>query len=397
MINPQFVRSVGANLRYWLAQTADLSDALLDELDRERQSLLRAVQYGLKIGETAIAAAQLVAQLFELIERRGYWSEWIPIVAQARQACRQTSPTLALHLHNQQGFFLRLERELEASIACHQAVIAQARAQGERQEWAIACVYLGNAYYETHQYAEAQQVAAQALAMFPELTFKTQDKKIAAALNLSGLICYAQGEHETAVAMYHQAIAHWQRAGDHTYQARTLNNLGLALISLQRLDAALMTFDQAQEVLRSTVSELDKIKTEINRGFVYATQEAWALAEAAFRRANSPFLHQSGDTVQQAMVANNLGNVLAERENWDDARHYLKKSERLWREAKDEIMLANTLGKMGEIEAGLGNTAVAQQQYKEAIHLLQQHPGSAWAQQRLEELHQQYQTFWEEE
>ncbi len=56
---PQFTRSVAANVAYWRQRTSDLSERKLGALDRERQNLYRATEFGLSLSvqqETGLQA-----------------------------------------------------------------------------------------------------------------------------------------------------------------------------------------------------------------------------------------------------------------------------------------------------------------------------------------------------
>ncbi|MCL4267283.1 MAG: hypothetical protein KJ069_29160 [Anaerolineae bacterium] len=81
--HPQFVRGLQAGLRYWQVQTQDESDASIRRLDAERHNLYRLVQYGQAVPELWLDTAVLALNAFYLVERKGYWLEWIPILEQA--------------------------------------------------------------------------------------------------------------------------------------------------------------------------------------------------------------------------------------------------------------------------------------------------------------------------
>ena len=75
-----FARSVAANLAYWLAFSQKMGEESLQEIDQERHNLWRAVRFGLDLEATRCAAAKLILQVYNLIERRGYWQRWIPLL-----------------------------------------------------------------------------------------------------------------------------------------------------------------------------------------------------------------------------------------------------------------------------------------------------------------------------
>ncbi len=326
MLSPQFIRRVGANVRYWKTAASQTTDRTLAELDTDRQNLCRAVQYGLQIPETALGTAELVSQLFELSERRGYWAEWMPLLEQAIDVCPVPGDPLHLTLLNQLGFIHRLRRQLTDSIAIHRQVVTLAEAHDHPRQRAAAFFHLSNAYFDHHQHQEAGQYAEQALAEFERLSLTAEDKKMGAIFNILGLLAQARGERDTAEQLFNQSIAHWRRTDELTYLARTLTNLGLNFLATEQFAQALACLDEADEALETTASQLDKTMVAINRGVVYFERENWREAEAAYRQANSFYLQQSGDTYLQAMIANNLGCALMKQNRWQEADAFLTQS-----------------------------------------------------------------------
>lgn len=376
---------VQANIRYWLAACdAGLDDAALAWFDQERENLWQAIEQGLQLAGSAGEAASLVAHLFPLVERRGYWPAWIPILKQALVGAAG-QPDLAFQLRNQLGFAYRLDRQLPAAVAIHQAVAAEATAAGCLLEAAEAHFHLGNAHLENHAYAEAEANGRAAWQLYRQLGLDSQPRKMAAVQNLLGQVAQAGGDYETAAACLTQAVAGWRQAGDDTYLARSLINLGRTWTAAGRYEQALTVLDQAIAVLEQTGSELDKTRAYLSRGVAYYQLADWPLAERAFRQTNSAYLQRSGNAYLQAYLYNNLGHVLFKQGELAEAATVLRAAVPLWQTAGDSLMEGNTLGALAEVLAAGGETAAAIASYSQAIERLQPFSQDAWASKRLQE------------
>ena len=392
MISSSFKSNVAANVRYWQKRTADISDLMLSMLDHERQNLYLAVDYGLKVPETALATAELVAQLFELPERRGYWTEWLPILQRAISACDEDNDEqmlLKIKLLNQLGFLQRLNRDLDTAIKTHLQVVNKTQ-DYVSHELTKAYFFLGNAYYDSRQYEQARHYGEKTLQAAATTGKELDTERKAAVLNLLGLIAHARGNYEKAKQLYQQSVVAWEQSDEFTYLARTWNNLGLSHLELDEYESALDCFAKAGSILETTASELDKVKAEMFRGLVFFERQDWLQAEEAFQKANTPFLRQSEDLYHQALLMNNLGNVYLMQGAYAKAASHLNKGISLWRSQEDEMMMGNSLGALAEVQAKRNQIELALITYADAIQLLDNFPDNAWARKRCLELQEQY-------
>ena len=376
-LSPLFIQTMNAAVGYWRGQTAGLDDARIGWLDRERQNLYRVVAFGLQRLETWPAAAEVALQAFDLVERRGYGQQWIPILETAVARCGNEHHELKCRLLNRLGFFYRQERRLDAAVAMHQEAETLARAVGDRQGLAEAFYYLGGDYLEKRAYAEAERCALAALAAFDEL--ENVERWLAWSYMLLGIIARNRGDLEAAAAHLREAVARWRALMRTAPLARTLNDLGNALWPAGQVTEAEACFVEAACLLGPTAYELDKTLTQLSLGTFYYHQQQWGKAESAFRHADSLYLRQSGHVVYQAHVANNLGSVLLKRGYPAEAEYYLRRALHLWQQAGDDVPRANTLGTLGQALAAQGQAATALTLFEEAIALLQPYPDDYWA------------------
>jgi len=106
----QFVQSVAGNLAYWQTRTEAATERHFGDLDFDRQNLYRAVQFGLALPQTRQLTVKLILRLFDFVEHRSYWREWLPVLEKARVSCAE-DPALECRLLNQLGYFRRLNGE----------------------------------------------------------------------------------------------------------------------------------------------------------------------------------------------------------------------------------------------------------------------------------------------
>lgn len=382
-----FVQSIEAAIAYWRANTRELKEEGIVALDAERQNLLQAVRFGLRMPQLRQEAARLALQLYLLLDRRAHWREWIPVLEEAAASCDGQNPALQCALRNRLGQLYRRERRLEEAIATHLSAAALARRGDDFQAEAESYFHLAEDYRVQRNYERAQQYAEAALEQFRQLG--SERKWIAGALNTLGIIATWRGDLPEAEGWLREAVACWRELQQPTELARALSNLGGVLRNGQQYEEARRCYLQAREHLAGTASELDKVKAEIALGGLYFEEGEYAAAEAAFRAADSPYLRRSGHAYYRAYVAQGLGNVFLKQGQLAEAEDKLHRSVQLWRRAQDRLMLANTLGTLAEALAEQGRGSEAVPYYEEALKILEAYPEDAWARKLQREFSRQ--------
>lgn len=378
-ISPRFVQRVAANLAYWQMEAMRLEDTTLAEFATERQNLFRAVDYGLRLPETQSEAVQLVDALFPLVERRGYWAEWIPILQQA--IATTDAPCLQAKLTNQCGMMHRFLSQIEQTIAAHEQAVALARQHNCLEELGRAYFYLGNVYhFDKRQYHRAQTFVEKARETFAQAGLGEDPIKQGATLNLLGLTVAGQGKYAEAQALYRRAIAYWEKSSQILFLARTWNNLGMAYSQAHQFAEALDCYDQADAILDQSPNDFDRIQIANNRAVVYYDQEKYAEAVEIILRINVAPLQQSGDLITEARLYSNAGGAYMHLGNLEQAEAYLRAAIELWQQAGDQGELAYSLGLLAETAVARGDVVTARSLLTEAVALLAQFPEDAWLQ-----------------
>lgn len=381
-----FVACTLANLEYWRQVVSAAPESEFGALAEDWPNLLQAVRYGLALPEAWPATAELALAAFDFVERQGYWEAWLPLLRKLLEARPEAPPRTRALLLDQTGNFLRLSRRPAEAVAAHTEAEALLRTLDEPLQLARIHHALSEDYRIWRRYPEAERFGRLALEEFKQLGLAEVAGKGGAVLNTLGLIAYARGDYPAAEENLTRAVALWREAQSPTHLAQALTNLAIVLEAQSKVELALSAYLEALKLLRPTTDELKKTRLLLSLGTLYFNQGRLAEAEAAFAQADSPYLHTIGHLYDQAMVANNLGNVLLAQNRLPEAEKQLCIAVQFWRQLEDGLALANTLVDWGTTLGRLGRRAEALLAYDEALQLLRRYPDDAWAKRLLAKL-----------
>lgn len=402
-----FVACALANLEYWRQTVSAAPEAEFGALAEEWPNLLQAVRFGLALPQARPVTAELALAAFDFVERHGYWEEWLPLLRgllevwpdaparpspgvgeapHAAPAAAVLPPHTRALLLDQLGNFLRLSWRPAEAVAAHTEAAALLRELDDPQQLARVHHALSEDYRVWHRYPEAERFGRLALEEFKQLGLAEVAGKGGAVLNTLGLIAYARGEYPLAEECLTKAVALWRAAQSPAILAQMLVNLAIVLEAQKKIEPALCAYLEASELLESTVDELKKTMLQLSLGTLYFNQGRLAEAKAAFAQADSPYLRASDHLYYQAVVANNLGNVLLAQGQLVEAEGRLRSALALWQLLDEGLMKANTLGDLGEVLSKLGRRVEASRAYAEALELLRHYPADAWAKKLLTKL-----------
>ncbi len=381
--SPRFVQSTRAAVAYWRQRTQETNDNAIRRLDIERQNLFQAVQIGLALPQTGEDTAVVALQAFDLIERRGYWGEWIPVLKKA-VACARESLPLRFDLLSRLGQLQRFAQKLPAAIETHHKAETLARQLGDKRILVIAYCDLGEDYLRHHDYDAAEEYGRAALTELDGLEDMAYWK--AHALSTLGTKARHRGNLAAAEEMLSQAVAIRRELNQPLLLARTLNNFALVLQTANKFDQALQCYEEASELLTAApYYELDKAIIQINLGALYSRREQWDKTEAALRQINLACLGQSNKLYLEAAATQSLGNALLKQGQAKEASVYVQRAVALWQIVDEKIEVANSLGTWGEALAAQGQATEAISLYQRATASLKNYPDDARAQSLLAE------------
>lgn len=380
-ISSRFVHGLLANLRYWQTQTAVINDTTSRSLDPDFPNMIQAVEMGLVLAETWSETAVLILQCFFWVEGSGRVHRWQPLL----EKCLATMPApddwLEFRLLKQLGQFQRLQWQLETAVTTfHQAGIL-AHALQNNQAIAEIHMNLCQTYQSQHRYDEAETEGTQALALLTE----TQARLKAITLQSLGHIAKEQGNYALAEARFQQSLALTRSSKTPTITdaIRTINALAQTYQEQEQYQQAAQLYQETVDLLADTTKEEDKIRAALNQGSLYYDWQKLDQAESAFRQAEQMLAQQTGMPLLKALVANNLGCVLRDQQEWLTAERYYRESIRLYQQIENDLMLANALGNLAKLYLRQGKTTDTLTYFKEASQLMAKFPNNTWATNKL--------------
>jgi tetratricopeptide (TPR) repeat protein len=385
-VNPRFLQQIANAVHYWLGATQQVDDSKIAALDRERTTIVRVLDYSLKVDSLVCPSAELIRQVFKLIEQRTYWFEWIPIVTQALAVLPPEKTLLRAQLLNQIGFLQRLCLDYDASLNAHHNALALCQQANHVEERNISYLFLANTHFDQHQFERSQQYGMLALSGFEAQSPPPDAGKFAAASNLLGLVASQRGAYEESLPLFRQAIVHWGQTEQAVYLARTWCNIADALTWLGTFKNALASYTEAEQALAKTNSVEDLILVKNGRGTVYYEMEAWEQAKAAYVEANGLAQTSPGLRYWQAVTAVNLADVFIRQGQWVRAESLLHVSLESWGDVTNAFVLAHTQGLLATVHANQGKVDEALPLYKAAIAKLANYPNHEQSCRRRQEL-----------
>jgi tetratricopeptide (TPR) repeat protein len=382
-VDPLFAQFIATNIAYWQERVTGINDESISTLDDDKGNLFQAVQFGLAYPTTTAEAVELVITLFPLIERRGYWSEWVPIVLQAIDQA-ETSQKRA-QLLNQLGTLYRVLHLLDKALEAHGRVITVSDAEIPSDTVVKAHIHMASIYYLQHAYDSAHHHGEIALALMPA---SSPNSDRASLYNTLGLIAVDRGMYQEALTLYQSAVELYRMTDEMTYLAMTIDNMGIAYDRSGNLHQAMQCFDESIAILNQTSSEMQKSMVLLNKGITFYKLGDLVHAEEMLRKAYSPYLQQSSSLRHKAFVTSNLGCIILEQNRPQEAAYFFSIAVTLWEEMDDTLMLGNTLGDLGRAHIAMLNIEEARWHLDRALELVAQFPDNAWAQNELVKLQQ---------
>ncbi|MBD2359487.1 ATP-binding protein [Tolypothrix sp. FACHB-123] len=254
-------------LRYWVdyAQKygGDGKDTYktYDKLEAEWQNLesvattlreIAGIPGTLQDRQAAQMLIDLENALYNFLWFRGYWDERVRLSEwryQAGKALNQWSDAGWGAYHVAVIYYHRAETERAASWA---AQMAEAMERGgSRRDQATAILFQGNIAQQRQNWAEAERLYQDALAIYRELGDETVE---AIALNSLGGVARSQEQYDRAESYYKQALAIAKKLGLNEEQAYISGNLGNLALDRNQPTAARPWYERelalAQEVGR---------------------------------------------------------------------------------------------------------------------------------------------------
>lgn len=362
-----FRLSIRANLAYWRTTCIPNPDVTAVP-DRDWPNLVRAITYALDVPETCADAGRMALDLFDAMEHRASWSEWIPLLERITSA--QIDPRLRGRLLNHLGQCLRLDGQYQRSLDVHRAVLAQAAELGDSELQAHALANAAETSRYLRQVVDSERYGRDALQVLRSL--QGSRRTLLSVLNTLGHVYLAVGRTDDAIGRLQEAVALAEALGLRLYVCRISHNLGNALATARRSDEAFACYARAEAGLRALGNPMFEVASlQLSRGTLHFVLGQYDLAGDVFGQIDVRELRRLGHLESAAMALNNLGNVLQARGRFVESEEAMREAVALFRDLEDPVELANALGVLGEVVAAQGRRVEAEPHWREAIALLE--------------------------
>lgn len=374
----QFCESLAANVAYWRRRVSDLAIEDARSLTGEGQNLFRAAKFGLDLPQTWQDTAQLIVESWILVKEQSFGTEWIPLLKAVVSGSDENNLELKAQALDQLGILYRRDRQFDAALAAHEQEEQIGRDLGDQCRLAQAAMRFGETYWRMRQNEKAEGYTRTALKILLEL--KADPNVVATCYHDLGSINQNLGNLGASESQLRQALDLRREHGETLLVARTLMNLGLTLDSADHPEDAIDCYEEAKDLFASVNNEFELARVENCLGTLHYYQGNLDDAEAAFRRANSPYMRRQGRPYDRALTKMNLANVLLANGRINEAEKYWIACIQEWRLVNSPLMLANSLSGLAETYVERGNFEEVIPLYEEALAIVIEYPDDTFAQ-----------------
>jgi tetratricopeptide (TPR) repeat protein len=363
------------NLTYWQDWLDAVEDRDVEELDGERDNVVKAITLALDLGKPAWPVVhQLLIAFSPYMERRGQWGIWNTILHQAVSLADQAGddPKRATLLALLARLLYRQSR-FQESIAVYRQTIRVARKIDDPFEEARACTNLGFFFIEQGYWYRAEVLCCHALTIFSKIG---SQHGMAHTNNHLGFLYTQKGHYDKAQHHLAKACAIWQDMEDDYGLMLGSMNFGVLYVYRQMYDEALTYSKNALELANRTgeKKELGAIYTNIGMAYL----KMGNLSEA---RRNSlkaeEICRRFFDRFGLAEVQENLGKVYLGLKDYEAASWYLETALNTWIKTGNRQGEIQTRIYLTEFELARGNGKLANDWLAQAEILLKQQAESA--------------------
>ncbi|MBL1175747.1 CHAT domain-containing protein [Pantanalinema sp. GBBB05] len=242
----------------------------------------------------------------------------LPLVSEQPVAIAQTTPGVVASLDAaqlmQQGRQRYQSGQVAEALQLWQQAAAMYQAQTDPVNQALALSYLALAQQQLGQFPAAKATIAQSLELIQPLAPQTKRPILAQVLNTQGSLQFAQGQAEAALATWEQAEQNYQQAGDEIGRIGSLVNQTQAQRSLGFYLQAKKTLMEVERSLQQQTDSDVKVLGLQNLGDV--------LRSVGDVESSQRVLQQSLSIAQQIQLPDDsdirlsLGNTARAKKDW---------------------------------------------------------------------------------
>lgn len=368
-----FRQAIFTNLEYW-QDWIKTNTANVDTLEREQQSIVRAIGYALELEATWPAVAELVISFSTFMERWGHWDIWTQVLERAIVVARSKDDTT--HQITLTAILARLlfqQSRFKESVRYYRQTIRMARQIRDQFNEARACTNLGYLYIEGGYWQRAEVLCCYALKLFDQMN---SNHGRAHTENHLGFLYTRQCLWDKARQHLERACSIWQSSGDNHGLMRGLINLGVLYCAMECPDEAVLYLERALQLAESTGEEAEIGTIYLNLGFAYKQNGELVQAERYVGQAEVNFRHFSNSSYLTLAWAS-LGSIYLEQKKWRAAKRHLKTALQVSRDLKYKHGQLEALLGLAAYELARGNQYHAKEKLAEVESIIQSEAGGS--------------------
>ncbi len=240
-------------------------------------------------------------------------------------------------------------------------------AQQSEDEALMAAVYQtwGLAVWRQGDYPLAESYLARALALWQE---QGQEAGVANVRHYLALLAYEQGDYATSRQSYLEVLALRQTIGDREGEAATLNNLGAVANFQGDLLSAIEYSEAALRIRREIGHRQGEGGLLLNLAVMWRNLAQFTLAEGYLRQA-LPVSQEVGEPLLEAAIYTNFTLLYHQMGREEEAAENGRLAVRMLIPLGNPSFQSSAHTWLGHALSALGETAVAAEQYEQALHL----------------------------
>lgn len=363
-----FEQAILNNLRYWNQQS--INDLDIVSLDRERDNLIRAISFGLKMNQAWELVYPLIIDFTPYLERKGYWDTLHKMLTLAINKAKELNDLETnVVLLGLLARLLQRQSKIKETIATYRRTVRLARKIGKRYEEARACSNLGFVYLEQGYFYRSKVLSCYALKIFEVLNYS---HGLAHTHSHLGVLYFQQGIWKRAKFHLGRAFDIWCSMEDRHGLMRGLINLGLFYLKTDKSDKALLYLKEAVNQAKLSGEEVEIATIYFNISVVNRLNGNLEEAERYIQKAEKTYKKFS-NSVGLAYVWNDLGMIYVQKKDWQNAKSYLEASLEMWRKLQNEGKEIEVLLDMIEYELAQDNKQQACKQLEHINDLINQY------------------------
>lgn len=387
-VAPQFIANLKRTLAYWQAQAAARAPEALAETKAEWQNIAHAIGLGLNQPETWADASELSLALHRSVDATGRWTEWRTLLETAVRLAPADAPAQVRHLCNFLGLSQVMAGDRDSGRATLQAVLAEAEADDDAFNQMQAHVGLALDAFYSGQPGAVEGHATHALTLL-EAIGGSEDVRIN-MLHFRGLAAREHGKYTESIRDLTEVVAMRRQLGPATELARALENLAV-------VECLTEDYSMGEAHLLEGLSLVPPVGADqllnhlrLTLGWMHYRKADYEAALAAFLKVDRAWMKRTNQSWALAEILNNIASCLNKLGRLAEAEAYIHDSIAMYEQLGNPMMLANSVGVLAEVYAGLGRSAEARPQFERALDLLNMPMEDPWWIMRRKEIEEAY-------